>query len=736
MVITQSKPIAMKRNLLSPSVHHFILLFGFTIVLLLNWTCQKGDDDDPIPPPPDNLIAEDTIGPEGGILSSEEVILDIPAGAFQSASVIHILRLSSNPPDPANSLSPSYEIKGLPLGFTSSLTLKIKTDDALHGDGFITVKKQALAPSGNANQTIHEPFLAELEDGFLVVTLNSENVMAAVSSSVILPRVDLSLLVNTITGYYSDRRNDFEFVYPFSTLTIPDEKQGVKNIENALVQAKAELSSTYKFNIAKRTKWPMKVIIQPLTKEDDNGEPINGEAVLPYWSTGTLEEVNSGLIYMNFNLLKNKQAMQTTATHEFLHLVQYLYTTNQQYNWMREAYSVWYECQYATTPSEYKPEVWNAKEYKRSLLNGLHAGSLGSSITPSQHGYGAFPVIRYLENQYGPLVGSFIWAECANGREPLEAIALHTDPTLSWWNDFMEKYYTDEIIPDAKLDVLLENENDLTVELKNVTEDTTFSFADRYMYDLSGIVYKVLVPTTGYTPEHKLEITASPSSGSKIYVYKRGIGQTKDLLGEGFGLVTIEDWVSVAKGGVIYILVSNGQYDPSNPLHKTKVTVEGKITKKVSVPGYKKCWIDFQVTGEIRTYHTATGYVSFSSGTIGHSSSSSGNGPMTGSMTGYVFTGSNAKETITVTFSPDGKKIENVQWVGDEVTNYSAACSVSANNIPSDNNTPWNWWYHVDGLNTCDLISQFTFSDSLPEETISLVSYSCDAYRYLHIIIE
>lgn len=704
----------------------------FLLFTLLVSACKK-DGDPPVGPPNSDLLAQGSVGPAGGLLAADDITLEVPPGAFPTTEQIEIYRVDVAAPFGSSSQTDVFQLAGLPENFGQHITVKLRVDDTPDGDGFIAVEKEMYAPSGAENRRVYEPFVASYTAPYLEVQLLAGDVYTSLRESGAEVRGPKTLTVNGFTGYVHEIDGSFELIYPKLVVLNTQELNGLSYLRQALENAKSDLVDKYHFTLDGRTKWPMKIIVKPLTGSNDAGDPIDGEAVLSFWDSGEFNYgPNSGVIYINYGQLKNKEVIQTTAAHEFFHLVQYLYTTSHTYDWLREASSVWFECGYATDPPNYVPSVWNVPEYKRSLLDGLQAGALlgkptsdGKGVTPSRHGYGAFPVIRYLTNRYGDSALKAIWEECQNGTHPLEAISWHTAAYSEWWNDFLSKYYQEDIVNGAYLEnILLTPAN--TITLADVNKDTLFTIQTE-MYDLSGAIYKVNVPTYGYTPDHQLELKVTPGSGPKLFVYQSGVGSTRQLIAQGKGQVVIDDWHAVAAKGAIYILVSHDRVDVVNPLIKTPVTIEGHITKAPGAPGWTKCIIDFQILGNLTTYYSASQSSITETKVFAHASDLSGNGPMVGTMTNNTFQGSNGKEQVNITFDPSGGKISNFMWqgYGTGLEFFPCDMTISGGNMHSKA-TPWYNWYGEDQQGVCLSVSNFTFSKDSPGVVYTLNSWSCD----------
>ena len=104
-------------------------LFLLILVSVLFSYCKKDDDNNP-PAPGTNLtlLAEEQIGPGGGILSSEEITISIPEGSFSKTEEISLFskELLTGHPLSENALSGLFQLKGIPADFSKPIAVKIK----------------------------------------------------------------------------------------------------------------------------------------------------------------------------------------------------------------------------------------------------------------------------------------------------------------------------------------------------------------------------------------------------------------------------------------------------------------------------------------------------------------------------------------------------------------------------------------------------------------------------------
>lgn len=100
-------------------------LFISLILVLFLIGCGGDDGVAPDPPPQETPIVSGTIGPEGGELRSDEVILTIPAGALTEDTQLKIFEESDTAPFGQEGL-PVYAIEGLPEDLGAAVGLRFQ----------------------------------------------------------------------------------------------------------------------------------------------------------------------------------------------------------------------------------------------------------------------------------------------------------------------------------------------------------------------------------------------------------------------------------------------------------------------------------------------------------------------------------------------------------------------------------------------------------------------------------
>jgi hypothetical protein len=150
----------------------FLLILIFIFV-----TCNE---DKPTAPEEEvqnqDVLAEASIGPEGGLLETEDFKLNIPSGAFEQ-----VINLKLSKDDSVSitftSVTPGFIIEGIPENFNHPLGIKIRYDGNITGLNLIKRGRETEVSNGDSSYItrVYDLFEATINDGFLNATINPLN---------------------------------------------------------------------------------------------------------------------------------------------------------------------------------------------------------------------------------------------------------------------------------------------------------------------------------------------------------------------------------------------------------------------------------------------------------------------------------------------------------------------------------------------------------------------------------
>lgn len=143
------------------------------ISILLFSTCKENEPTAPEDETPNSeVLAEDTIGGEGGILHTEDFELSIPPGAFISSNKI-VIEEEVNSAYSAGNVAPTYKIEGKPNSFTKSIRIALKHSGNLSNENFIAIGEKSICKS--LGKAIKSFAFSKAEDsaGYLVANFRT-----------------------------------------------------------------------------------------------------------------------------------------------------------------------------------------------------------------------------------------------------------------------------------------------------------------------------------------------------------------------------------------------------------------------------------------------------------------------------------------------------------------------------------------------------------------------------------
>ena len=226
----------MKKNYLPGS------LFSLLLISLLFTFCHKKEDETPAPPEPEPeyaLLAQEQIGPEGGTLTSDEVTITIPQGAFSKTADISLYskKLLSGHPLAEDALSGLFQLEGIPSDFSKPIAVKIK-GKATGDNSYLAIGLPGF-PSGDSALMTY--FLAETStDGeYLAAELTPFTSSGKSSGSLKDAASDLILEMILNSGYqiYVTYNKLITIAYP-SNVPFSSVHTLAKYINNAHTKAK------------------------------------------------------------------------------------------------------------------------------------------------------------------------------------------------------------------------------------------------------------------------------------------------------------------------------------------------------------------------------------------------------------------------------------------------------------------------------------------------------------------
>ncbi|MEA1922132.1 MAG: FG-GAP-like repeat-containing protein [Pseudomonadota bacterium] len=480
------------------------------------------------------VIAGQSIGPAGGTIETDDMLLTIPAGSFAADYEIWIEKNDYDRPF-ETSASPMYRIEGIPDDFAAPIEISFKVDSGTTGDVKMALGQLSQPTSSESIRRSYEIMPAESQGGgFWKTTLICNVSEAAAKSQAKFQShsaskksvYTISYYVGFITDYGIYSNDHFYIDFPE---TVPIEQ--IENLGQALEDAYASFKDTYGFSYSKRTRWPIKVCVYKFTgkSKDASGNFVASK-----------QGDNYG--YLNFNSSELSDFAQTksTAYHEFFHLVQNLYdprygfikaVSSGESLWLAEAASTWSE--EIPAAAGYSPPYFDDNNFVASF-SGL--AKTGGHSKVQDHGYGMSSLIKYFVNTGGNTVPKDIYTRLLAGESSIEAVSkcAPAGSGFSWWGDYMSDFIQGHCY---SLDQGQYGQIATSKHMFKIDNNAKFFRSRSYTdltQDLAGELYLASLLPSGLDADHQLSCRLNQTEDElhRLFVYKTKAGVATELLGE------------------------------------------------------------------------------------------------------------------------------------------------------------------------------------------------------------
>ncbi len=544
----------------------FLTLLALALVALLTG-CHR----DRITPPETTAgepADEETIGQDGGELTTEGFTLAVPPGAFNAAVALKLYKTQEEPPLSVPGGGTVYRIVGLPAAFNAALELRVTTDlqSAPGGEPAIVFGGSAYTTEGAQGTVLaYTPLDTEISGDTLTARLPVPQGGVGARAGTATTGLTEAIVFGTRLWIQTSNRNHFQLIW--TSLGVPpfrvDELAGF--LEEAYDTTRA-LGFDFEQS---RTGWPMNVSIHAFDEAD--------AGAFGFYTNSRLGD-NFGTIEFNESKLDSPAEMRITALHEFVHLAQSLYDPRNAWDqgiyppphhWLNEAVGGWSE-ELFSDDANYNSATRATLEFRP--FRGLHPG-IDLDVSPGQHGYGCSALIQYLVREYGRGVLVDIYDRIRDESDAITAINEVTGGTIStWWRDFLRDYAAGGLYPLPNSNIMREKSGTFTID----DEEDVFIDFNRHYQDLSGRFFLVEVKDPDLKEEDKLVVTVdSPRADVYIYSFLR---QEIDLLVGGGQAVSLSNLKGILEQDRnLWVLVTNGRAAPDyTGLSNIWITMERK----------------------------------------------------------------------------------------------------------------------------------------------------------------
>jgi len=457
------------------------------------------------------LLTSETIGDQGGTLAFDGFSLTIPPGAFTIPVDLSLYKMTiPGHPFGKDMITDIFRVTGIPDEFPEALLPDLAYNGTLNGESFIVVGEEVLISSHPAPSMAYHLFPATPSPGVLtciceMAALDMElfNRKAVPASGGDMPNTSRFLDFFGITGWATYGIDETERV-------LSDQSQGHFLIRypsyfvsradlNPLFQYLEEAYTAYEnmgFSYGGRTRWPIAVTVMSMASD------TYGLFCKSMWGN------NSATLQFNQHKLGNFSDLRRTAGHEFLHFIQYLYDSRNNYSrnhdtafsislhWLNEATAVWAEEKFTDTPDYVSPI---RDGHKMAPFGGMEAGSGGNIVSSGYHGYGMSAFIKYLVSRYGESIVRDVYLKILDQQHPVQAINQNlgiSDNLFMIWEPFLREYVTGNIYGVTRAEFLAYTSGFFRIQSE---EDKSKSFTEGYP-DLSAKLFIIRLDDPDISP--------------------------------------------------------------------------------------------------------------------------------------------------------------------------------------------------------------------------------------------
>jgi len=341
------------------------------------------------------------VGPAGGVVATEGIRVEVPAGAFTGTTTLGIGRGI----EPQGAVTPAFTLSGLPEDIKAPITVRVKLSAQPGSEPLLALVDKIILEAGveGDSAVLTLPLTVDPPASLFPAAAAGYPPRAAESAPPqdSLSTGDVGFYITSFYAHTDSAGQHFRIFYP--------KNQGLdryaQDVGAGLESAYGKLAQLG-FDWTRRKRWPINVVFHPFSGEDVDKF---GYSRTSLWGT----EYST----LHFNSTKFPAGMsrelQATTGHELFHLLQDLYDPRRRtaiawsqpaWLWMLEAASTWFEGLAVDDPNYLPPTVQNSN-WGFMTQHGLEM-TAGPQGEVQGHGYGASMFLNWLTRKCG---GTLVW---------------------------------------------------------------------------------------------------------------------------------------------------------------------------------------------------------------------------------------------------------------------------------------------------------------------------------------
>ena len=141
------------------------------VIILFTMSCKEKEPTAPTEDQPTEVLAEVTIGPSGGELQTDDFVIRVPQGAFDSENQLSLTIDSEVTPPSTNLLKHVYALEGIPTIYYKTIKVIIKLDSATEDTIALAIGHDYKDPTTGISELCHKYFSAIDSSNYLICDL-------------------------------------------------------------------------------------------------------------------------------------------------------------------------------------------------------------------------------------------------------------------------------------------------------------------------------------------------------------------------------------------------------------------------------------------------------------------------------------------------------------------------------------------------------------------------------------
>jgi len=692
-------------------------------------------DDKPTTPsePAETLLTSVTIGAGGGIITTDDFTLTVPAGALTSEVELSLYDAGVDHTFGDDAISPVYRIKGLPEEFSQPLQISLKYEGTLSEESFIAQGVEDYLVGEEEPSIFYDFHAATDSNGFLWAEVPARSnelssgklLNAAMGKNLAGLRKDDFLAIANFKSHVSTAH--FKIVYPLYLIDYIDDigkylEAGYDTVVSlGLGWANAPWNWPITATVKKfETKYAAKYLGLTFPKSTGTRPRITYNE-----SKMSLSSLPRFRFVSGWALVTSALGMYDPESSSF---------SAPQNAWLHSAVGRWSSELFTDNPQTFVPITFPSREL--TIFKGLRAGAGNYFTAAWSHGDGLAPVVKFLmeDSRFGKDGLLRCYQYIKNGDDATTALidALY-DTEDDWFPDFFQQYLQGNIY-NVGGDVFTKSSN--ISGTMNTDTDTLKEFPHTYP-DLSAKLYRIDLSANKLSTGASISFEVDASQTNEDYVTTQ-IYRIKDnrleFITEGLNVTVGGVKESAEEGYDLIACVVNASneapYTGSSPLELTVRVLEP--------PPFTWCKIKVGLTvvflDDNDTTHyeadplepgwTATGQMTENSFTWDIDSTFHGN--------------TNTHGTMSVTIDPGSMSVVSFSANATSTDAYGVSrWSIAGTALPQAHYIPNSeLTCQENGTTTCSRITDFKWSYESSSYNTNIVSYRCKANAYVSVSLK